>query len=465
MRAPSTRCRNESPTTARVGDISAQSTASTAQAGFQEGVISNSDPLPSSGEQQRIWDQCQHGGWYFLPWHRGYLAAFEAIVAETVKSLGGPTDWALPYWNYLDTTNSQARDIPSVFLQPTMPGGAPNPLSRPPRGGMQTLGPASWLPRDISLQAMNVQNYTAPTGTIGFGGGVTGFLQFGNLTGAVENDPHNLVHVMIGGVGVGAPAGFMSDPNFAALDPIFWLHHCNIDRLWEAWLTQANNVQENGAPWMNGPSPRRFEMPDASGQLATFTPAQVLPGGQLAPTYDDLFDGTGIPSVVVAGAPAMPANVSSTPPPAATPIGSNSGTITVATDATTTVDLAPAETITASVGAPERLYLNLENVRGAAPSGVLNVFVSLPASGTTPASAPEFVDTVTLFGLAKASATSGAHGGNGLTFAVDITDLARSLSQQSQSDLKQLQIRIEQPGGANLGPITVERVSIFRQPG
>jgi tyrosinase len=437
------------------------------------GIITNATALPGAGEQQRTWNQCQHAGWYFVPWHRGYLAAFEAIVAKTIADLGGPTDWALPYWNYLDANNPQARDLPQPFTDPTLPDGSANPLSTPPRGGTQILGPTPWLPRDINLQAMNVSRYTAATGTSGFGGGQTGFAHFGNLTGALEGNPHNLVHVMIGGVGV--PPGFMSDPDYAGLDPVFWVHHCNIDRLWAAWLTQAGNVQEKGAQWMNGPMPQHFEMPDAGGQLASFTPADVLPGGTLAPTYDDLFDGTGIPPVVVAGGPAMPANAPSGPPPsgsppsgpppAATPIGSNSGAVTIATAATTTVDLAPTETITAAALAPEHLYLNLENVRGAAPSGVLNVFVGLPASGTTPAAAPQLVDTVTLFGLAKASATTGQHGGNGLTFAIDITSLAKSLSQQAQTNLTTLQVRIEQPGGANLEPITVERVSVFRQPG
>ena len=432
------------------------------QAGWlQQGLITSTTPLPPLSERQRMWDQCQHGGWYFLTWHRAYLAAFEAIVAQTIKDLGGPTDWALPYWNYLDSTNPQARQLPQPFLDPTMPNGSPNPLSNPPRGGTQVLGPTPWLPRDITLQAMSVTRYTAASGTIGFGGGQTGFIQFGNLTGALEGDPHNLVHVMIGGVG--PSSGFMSDPDYAALDPIFWLHHCNIDRLWEAWMAQPGKVQETGASWMGGPMPRRFEMPDANGQLAIVTPSQTLPGGSLAPSYDNLIDGTGFTPVVVAGGSAMPANVSSTPPPPATPLGSNNETVTVATAATTTVDLAPAETTVAGV-VEERLFLNLENVRGVAPSGVLNVFVSLPAQGTVPATAPELVDTVTLFGLAKASASSGQHGGNGLTFALDITDLAKSLSAQSQSALKQLQVRIEQPGGANLQPITVERVSVFRQP-
>lgn len=161
----------------------------------------------------------------------------------------------------------------------------------------------------------------------------------------------------------------------------------------------------------------------------------------------------------------MPASTSSEPPPAATLVGSNAEAMTVAgVAATTTVRIAAAAADIAAAPVPQRLFLNLENIRGVAPSGVLNVFVSLPAQGTMPASAPELVDTVTLFGLAKATAVDGKHGANGLTVAIDITELAKSLATQSQASLEQLQVRIEQPGGADLKPISVGRVSIFRQP-
>ena len=79
------------------------------------------------------WGQCQHGGWYFLPWHRMYLAYFERIVANTVAALGGPADWALPYWNYCDTSNSDALKLPFAFRSPTLHDGSPNPLRIPQR--------------------------------------------------------------------------------------------------------------------------------------------------------------------------------------------------------------------------------------------------------------------------------------------------------------------------------------------
>jgi len=41
--------------------------------------------------------------------------------------------------------------------------------------------------------------------------------------------PHDLVHLVVGG------SGHMSDNDTAGFDPIFYLHHCNVDRLWAFW--------------------------------------------------------------------------------------------------------------------------------------------------------------------------------------------------------------------------------------
>src|SRR5580692_653959 len=57
---------------------------------------------PAPAEQKHYWNQCQHATWFFLPWHRMYVAYFEQIVAATVVGLGGPAGWTLPFWNYSD---------------------------------------------------------------------------------------------------------------------------------------------------------------------------------------------------------------------------------------------------------------------------------------------------------------------------------------------------------------------------
>src|SRR5271156_2883717 len=79
----------------------------------QLGYLDAADHLPTSGDVKTFWKQCQHGSWYFLPWHRGYLIAFEANIRAAFAGLpGAPTDWALPYWNYFKPGQNQ---LPPAF--------------------------------------------------------------------------------------------------------------------------------------------------------------------------------------------------------------------------------------------------------------------------------------------------------------------------------------------------------------
>ncbi|KAJ0302498.1 hypothetical protein COL516b_007033 [Colletotrichum fioriniae] len=88
--------------------------------------------------------------------------------------------------------------------------------------------------RDVGAKGMNVseriifllQSYTDF-------GAVSNNKAFGNKKdpqfenwGSIE-DAHNAVHVYIG--------GYMGDVRIAAFDPIFWLHHANIDRIFAIW--------------------------------------------------------------------------------------------------------------------------------------------------------------------------------------------------------------------------------------
>jgi tyrosinase len=103
-------------------------------------------------------------------------------------------------------------------------------------------------------------------GTAQFGGGVTGVAQFSNSTGQVESTPHNVIHDAVGGNG-----GLMADPDAAAADPIFWIHHANIDRLWFIWNT-ARHRNTNDRRWTR----QTFSFFDANGHRVSKTPADVL---------------------------------------------------------------------------------------------------------------------------------------------------------------------------------------------
>ena len=192
--------------------------------------------------------QCQHQSWYFLPWHRGYLSALEAIVRAAVVKLGGPAlIWALPYWNYSDTGDFNARKMPSAFAAATLPDGSPNALKVTRRYGDGT-GNVVIRPSDVTLGALREGGFVGGSGggSTGFGGPQTAFQHDGNVNGQLERQPHNGVHGLVGGIRPNANPqdarsyGLMSMPDTAALDPIFWLHHANIDRLWEVWLQRLS---------------------------------------------------------------------------------------------------------------------------------------------------------------------------------------------------------------------------------
>jgi tyrosinase len=59
----------------------------------------------------------------------------------------------------------------------------------------------------------------------------------------LEYDLHNLIHRYVGG-----DMALAASPN----DPVFWLHHCNIDRLWSLW-EQTSGAPVRYAPMTGGP--------------------------------------------------------------------------------------------------------------------------------------------------------------------------------------------------------------------
>lgn len=89
---------------------------------------------------------------------------------------------------------------------------------------------AGLLPTDFYNQENNLSFNSSKTPSHNTPpGGPTSF-------SVLEGLPHNKVHNFIGGVGPldPGPYGFMT--NFLSpVDPVFFLHHANIDRLWDVW--------------------------------------------------------------------------------------------------------------------------------------------------------------------------------------------------------------------------------------
>lgn len=426
-------------------------------------------PRPSQTVQEKYWNQCQHQSWYFPPWHRGYVIAIEAQIRKEIIALGGPKDWALPYWNYLGSGDQNR--LPPAFAERTLPDGSSNPLFVEARYGPNRDGNV-YIPRgDISDACQGEKVYTGQKKSkkVGYGGYKTGFWHGGEYdSGKLEANPHNLVHTLVGGDGV------MSYPGSAALDPIFYLHHCNIDRMWAAWndLGKTNPTDPN---WLNGPAAvgeREFVMPMPDGRDWVYTPKEMTSIAPLGYRYDKK-EPTSIPEAFDAIAlrmnklgvsvprGSMP-SISSQQETTSEVVGASKGNHElVGTELATNVQLdstswksVPKSLMRASVAnLPDLVFLQVENVKGTKDGNILDVSVNGKSAGM-----------VSLFGLLDASKRDGHHGGSGLTFTVQITDIIDDLHLNDDLDVKSLDVSISARHSIDKeNKISIGRISIHRE--
>ncbi|MCB1506780.1 MAG: tyrosinase family protein [Hyphomicrobiaceae bacterium] len=115
---------------------------------------------------------------------------------------------------------------------------------------------------------------------------------FNAFSSSLEGNPHGTVH--------GAVGGEMGFVNSSARDPIFWLHHANIDRLWDVWVRLADGRQNPSATRTWAKQKHSFDT-TASKVMAT---ADLLDSrNQLGYIYDDYEIEPITTSVVVASEP------------------------------------------------------------------------------------------------------------------------------------------------------------------
>ncbi len=454
----------------------------------QVGYLAAEDPMPRDADVQAYWKQCQHGSWYFLPWHRGYLIAFEAVVRDALVKLGGPADWALPYWNYFKPNQNQ---LPPAFASADWPDGSgDNPLYVPQRYGPNSDGTRRCMPTSqINLDALGDPDFTgvASGGSPGFGGVDTGFSHGGRVHGGIETQPHDWVHSLVGG-GDQQTIGLMSWPDLAGLDPIFWLHHANIDRLWEVWRENpATHVDPSGANWVKGPKAigeRAFMLPMAGGVSWTYTPGEMTDLSKLDYAYDDVSPPSRTPQLVArlqrlgmksAAAETLVRSTAMAGPGTVELLGANNQSLRLSgADARTSVvlDASVRSKVVASLNAttaaapavPDLIFLNLENVRGLNDATAFRVYINLPDGGD-PAQYPDHLaGNIALFGVRKASLANNGHAGDGLTFALEITHVIDTLHLAGALNVDQLHVRLlPVKPVSEAAQVSIGRISVFRQ--
>ena len=458
--------------------------------------------VPPQNQTDLFWDQCQHGSWFFPPWHRGYLVALENILRDIiVNQLEGPSDWALPYWNYLNQSGTNSEfDIPPAFMDDSLPDGTPNPLHVPERYGPTGDGSVFvQVGQDIQTDAndecqwdtiYSESSTPAPLSTGNlfgyyYGGAETGFSHSNDGFGDLEMNPHNYVHGMVGGQDINTnQMGLMGVPATAALDPVFYLHHANIDRMWAAWNETGLNNNPSEADWLTGPSANgnsRFAMPlDSNGTPWFYTPEDVQTtmnlqyNGTTYPyTYDDLsltsFDttppvqlrGNIAERLIKLGAKDVDKNIQMPTKRSEELVGASTGSLKLTggeTNATVKLSQPAWKTVKKSLleasvaKQPDEVYLQLENVKGANDTNFLSVYVN-----------NKFANTISLFGLLQASMKNGPHAGGGNTYKINITHIIDDLQLEGNIDVDSLDVQIktknEIPGSEG---ITIGRIGIYR---
>jgi hypothetical protein len=234
---------------------------------FQANIHGTTD-LPTTPQQNEGWNQCEHGSFYFLSWHRMYLYFFDRIL----RAAAGDPNLVLPYWNWTDPAQ---RTLPAPFQNTT----SSLYIAAPGRPAALDNGTAAIGAGAVAYSAAFADtNFESPSGSgSSFGGQVASPVQFNAPHGDFESQPHDVVHVALGGL--------MGDPDTAAQDPIFWLHHANIDRMWNDWLRQGGGrADSTDAAWLN----TRFTFFDEAGHAVYLTGSEIINDvNQLNYEYDD----------------------------------------------------------------------------------------------------------------------------------------------------------------------------------
>jgi tyrosinase len=189
---------------------------------------------------------CPHGNWYFLPWHRAYILSFERIVRE----LSGKPDFALPYWNW-----TADRQFPAAFAAGDRNS---NPLNHPRpglAGGLRMTD--DMVGGQVMSRIMRSPDFEAfgNTRPAGQDRATAAWQRRPGSATELEFNPHNSVHNAIG--------GNMAMIPLASRDPIFFLHHANVDRLWTEW-NRRGNANSPDPLWRDFAFDRNFFNQDGS---------------------------------------------------------------------------------------------------------------------------------------------------------------------------------------------------------
>jgi tyrosinase len=210
-----------------------------------------------------------HQGPAFLPWHRQYLLELERALQVYDPAVN------LPYWDWTVDRSTTAAPFTADFMGGNGSGGN-GPVTTGPFAGS-----TNWPIRVSSTTSTSLRRAmggaTLPSGTqvstvLGYStydaapwGTSTSTGMRNRMEGFLSPGLHNAVHVWVGG-----HMGQQDSPN----DPVFFLHHCNIDRLWSQWQARWGFDTSRYLP--GGGTSGVVDVNDTLMPFTGVTPASVL---------------------------------------------------------------------------------------------------------------------------------------------------------------------------------------------
>lgn len=254
-----------------------------------------------------------HWSWHFLPWHRGYLFFLERILAHALREQGlDDSTFAYPFWDWTvhqgmpNTSERQARNLASPLwgydlTQENMVTadtlGFDNLAlyngNRGPSLEKSGMTPDNEVSVDSKAHIIEASHYMSPE-YINLALRLP-WEQFGGLSeikrtsqGILEAGPHNDGHDWVGTrFGSNRDMGTLK---FAALDPIFFMHHGNIDRIFSLYRGEMPDV--NG-PW----GQQTYTYTDADGSDVTVSVKDIMTTLTNAVEYKIPSDNALVPAV------------------------------------------------------------------------------------------------------------------------------------------------------------------------
>ena len=374
------------------------------------------NPSPAKTLATAMWNTCQghfaaSGEPYFCPWHRMYVCAFEEIIRAVLHD----QSFTLPYWNY---TSAAAYALPQQFRMQNDP--LWGPLFRPNRNASSNAGQPIFTGQgsasDLSASPAMSQNSYLPVGA------VSGFNQ------TLDFGLHGNVHVFTGN------SQGMGQVPWAANDPIFWMHHCNIDRIWASW-NNAGHANPTTAAWLN----KTFVFAGPDGKGEKWVVKDYTNTKKSNYKYDRLLGVTHLVASVsnslapaAAAAPVSVAKSSSGP----VALGATPVRVNLAAVASPSPAAAPAASPLAgrlsALPDDRRLYLVINDFNAAAqPETLYRVYLDLPENASTDPLNSNYVGSFNFF-AAVPHGEDHEHEEVARSISFDITDIAADLDANGQ---------------------------------